>query len=369
MHLKKLILVNFKNYTEAELEFCSGINCFTGVNGEGKTNLLDAIHYLSMCKSFFNPIDSQNILYDAPFFIIQGQFENAEHTDDIFCGLKRNQKKQFKRNKLEYERLADHIGTYPLVMISPADTDLINEGSESRRRFIDSVISQFDRIYLDDVMNYNKIVSQRNALLKRFAETKRFQRESLEVWDFQLLEFGFRIFEKRMQLIEEVVPLFQKYYQLISGAKEKVAIHYHSHHREADPENMLSSALARDRAVQYTTRGIHKDDLEFLINDHPIRKFGSQGQQKSYLIALKLAQFEYMQSVKQQTPLLLLDDIHDKLDEKRVEHLMQIVSGANFGQIFITDTHKDRLATIFVNKPSIPFKQFEITSGKFHEQQ
>ena len=365
MYVSKLSLLNFKNYAEAQFEFCEGINCFTGDNGEGKTNLLDAIHYLSFCKSYFNAIDSQNISFEAPFFVIQAQVTHASNdlTEEIYCGQKRNQKKIFKRNKVEYERLADHIGLYPLVMVSPADADLINEGSESRRRFIDTIIAQLDRYYLDDLMNYNKIVFQRNALLKKFAETGRFSKDSIEIWDLQLVEFAGRIYEKRSRFIFELLPLFQKYYEALSGGREKVDITYQSHLLDTDFTQVLKEALLRDRAVHYSTVGTHKDDLHFLLRKNPVKKYGSQGQQKTYLIALKLAQYEYIKNAKKQAPLLLLDDIHDKLDAARVKALMQLVSGDHFGQIFITDTDPERIAKLF-STGSIPFKQFNIQHGK-----
>ncbi|MBL7893604.1 MAG: DNA replication/repair protein RecF [Bacteroidia bacterium] len=363
MYLKNISLINFKNYASAELDFCSGINCFTGVNGEGKTNLLDAIHYLSFCKSFFNPIDSQNILHEAPFFMIQGTFEVEGTNEEIYCGQKRSQKKQFKRNKSEYNRLADHIGLFPLVMISPADTDLINEGSESRRKFLDSVIAQFDRVYLEDLISYNKILSQRNALLKRFAETGRFVKDSLEVWDLQMVDFAKRINKKRKGLVDELIPIFQRYYEMLSGGREQVQIIYHSDLNYEDFDVVLKAALVKDRAFQYSTVGVHKDDLELKLNGYPVKKYGSQGQQKSYLIAMKLAQYDYIKKIKNVDPLLLLDDIHDKLDEARVKQLMELVSSEHFGQIFITDTHSDRISGILSANTKIPFRQFNIKGG------
>ena len=367
MYLQKLSLVNFKNCSSAELELSPQVNCFTGSNGEGKTNLLDAIHYLSFCKSFFNPIDSQNILHEAPFFVIQGTFLLDGQPEEIYCGLKRNQKKQFKRNKKEYSKLSDHIGLFPLVMISPADSDLIAEGSENRRKFIDSVISQYDKDYLDRLIDYNRVLSQRNALLKRFAETRSFDEASLEIWDMQLIELATRIYNKRRQFIDEFVPIFQQYYELISGGKEKVSLAYDSHLGEGDFAQTLKNAQRKDMIFQYTTVGIHKDDLEFRIMDHPIKKFGSQGQQKSYLIALKLAQFDFIKKIKGLTPILLLDDIYDKLDEHRVKQLMNIVSSNNFGQIFITDTHPDRIPKLFENANE-RFKLFHVEQGVVKEE-
>ncbi len=366
MHLKKLSLLNFKNYSEAEFHFCNHINCFTGNNGEGKTNVLDAIHYLSFCKSFFNPLDSQNILHDAPFFLIQGHYITNEKEEEIYCGLKRNQKKQFKRNKKEYQRLADHIGLFPLVMISPADSELIIEGSESRRRFIDSVIAQFDREYLESLISYNKALSQRNALLKQFGVSRSFDKNSLEIWDAQLIEYGTKGYEGRKKFITKFIPIFQKYYELISGGREQVGIKYQSHLNEGSFTSALEEALNRDRAIEYTTVGIHKDDLEFTINGYPLKKYASQGQQKSFLIALKLAQFDFIKNIKKVTPILLLDDIYDKLDDLRVKQLMELVCSDNFGQLFITDTHHTRLADLFKTTLA-DFKVFEINNGSASE--
>ncbi len=362
MFLKKLSVLNFKNYPEAELSFSKQINCLTGNNGEGKTNILDAIHYLSFCKSFFNPIDSQNILHESPFFLIQGVFEMPEQEDEIYCGLKRNQKKVFKRNKKEYSRLADHIGIYPLVMISPADSELITEGSESRRKFIDSVIAQFDRDYLENLISYNKVLSQRNALLKQFGDSRQFDKTSLEIWDVQLIEFGKKVHYSRKKFNNSFVPIFQSYYELISGGKEKVNIQYVSHLNDAAFADVLEKALNRDRAMEYTTVGVHKDDLEFTINDYPIKKYASQGQQKSFLIALKLAQFDFIKKIKNITPILLLDDIYDKLDDLRVKQLMELVSSNKFGQLFVTDTHPTRLADLF-QVSDVDVRIFQIVNG------
>ena len=362
MYLKKLSVLNFKNYSEAEFELSNHINCFSGNNGEGKTNILDAIHYLSFCKSFFNPIDSQNILHDAPFFLIQGSFILDNKEEEIYCGLKRNQKKQFKRNKKEYQRLADHIGLIPLVMVSPADSELITEGSESRRRFIDSVISQFNREYLDCLINYNKVLSHRNALLKQFGNTRSFDFESLEIWDMQLIEYGKIVHSERTNFINSFVTIFQKYYELISGGIEQVKLQYISHLNDDTFFDILKKALNRDKAMEYTTVGIHKDDLEFTINGYPLKKYASQGQQKSFLIALKLAQFDFIKTIKKTTPILLLDDIYDKLDDLRVKQLMDLVSSDKFGQLFITDTHPTRLSDLFKSS-NTDFKVFKISKG------
>ncbi len=362
MFLKKLSVLNFKNYPETELEFSSHVNCFTGNNGEGKTNILDAIHYLSFCKSFFNPIDSQNILHDAPFFLIQGIYDSEGQEEEIYCGLKRSQKKQFKRNKKEYSRLADHIGLFPLVMISPADSELVTEGSESRRKFIDSVIAQFDREYLEKLIHYNRVLSQRNMLLKQIANNHIFDKDALEIWDVQLIEYGESIHQKRKNFITNFVAIFQKYYELISGGREQVDITYISHLSTAPFAEVLEKALQRDKVMEYTTVGIHKDDLEFKIDGHTLKKYASQGQQKSFLIALKLAQFDFIKQIKHLTPILLLDDIYDKLDDLRVKQLMELVSSDHFGQLFITDTHHTRLAELF-GSTQANFKSFRISNG------
>lgn len=366
MFLKKLSVLNFKNYPEAELEFSSHVNCFTGNNGEGKTNLLDAIHYLSFCKSFFNPVDSQNILHDAPFFLIQGLYTVEGQEEELYCGLKRNQKKQFKRNKKEYTRLADHIGRFPLVMISPADSELVTEGSESRRKFIDGVIAQFDRDYLEKLIHYNRILSQRNMLLKQIAGNASFDKDALEIWDVQLIEAGEVIHQKRRQFIGDFIAIFQKYYALISGAREQVDITYISHLNNAPFSEILTKALHRDQVLEYTTVGIHKDDLEFKIDGYAMKKYASQGQQKSFLIALKLAQFDFIKQIKQLTPILLLDDIYDKLDDLRVKQLMELVSSDHFGQLFITDTHPTRLTDLFSSSKA-DFKSFRISKGSTTE--
>jgi DNA replication and repair protein RecF len=349
MFLKELSLIHFKNYEESKLEFSASVNCFAGDNGSGKTNLLDAIHYLSLCKSYFNPIDSQNIQHEAPFFVIQGLYTSVEKEENIYCGVKRGQKKIFKRNQKEYERLAEHIGSFPIVMISPADSELITEGSESRRKFIDGVISQYDSHYLDQLIRYNRALSQRNTLLKRFAEIGRFDKESLEVWNMQLIAAGEPIYQERRNFISAFVPLVREYYEAISGGKENVDIVYASDLNSASFSEVLENALRRDRAVQHSTGGVHKDDLEFLMNGHPLKKTGSQGQQKTFLLALRLAQFEFMRlkHPRQQPPVLLLDDIHDKLDEARVKKLMQMICDPRFGQVFITDTHALRLPAVF----------------------
>jgi DNA replication and repair protein RecF len=362
MYLKQLSLLNFKNYTEAELAFEPGVNAFAGNNGAGKTNLLDAIHYLSLCKSYFNPIDSQQIKQGADFFMINGVFEKDNKAEVVACGLKRNQKKQFKRNKKEYQRLADHIGLFPLVMISPYDISIIIEGSEERRKFIDNVISQTDNSYLDELIAYNKTLINRNALLKLIADTGRYDPQLLEVYDEQLVLSGNRIFRKRKDFMETFTSIFNQHYQFISEDAEQVELVYESQLLTDDFGSLLKKSTERDRALERTTYGIHKDDLHFSIHGMAMKKFGSQGQQKSFLIALKLAQYTFLYNQKGYKPLLLLDDIFDKLDEGRTRKLMEMVSNNDFGQVFITDTSTERVNRIF-NDLAVKIRIFKVEKG------
>lgn len=348
MFLKQLQLHNFKNYSRSEVVFEQKINCFVGSNGAGKTNLLDAIYYLSFCKSYFNPIDSQNINHDENEFVLSGKYGSENQSSDLVtCHVRRNAKKQFKLNTKEYDRLADHIGKIPSVMLSPSDTVLITGGSEERRRYMDVVISQYDKVYLDDLINYNKALSQRNAYLKKLAEDRSQDDSMLELWDDQLVRFGERIHEKRKSFMTEFIPVFMELYNFISPESEKVDIIYNSQLNDENLESLLKKSRNKDRIVKYTNSGIHKDDLEFRMFEYPLKKFGSQGQQKSFVVSMKLAQFEFIYRLKQYKPLLLLDDIFDKLDRSRVEKLMELVSLERFGQIFITDTNFERIKTIF----------------------
>lgn len=348
MYLKQLALINFKNYSDLNLGFSHKINCFVGNNGLGKTNILDAIHYLSFCKSFFNAIDSQNIKHNEGFFVVQGVYERNGDIDEVYCGQKRGQKKIFKRNKKEYERLSEHIGLYPLVMISPADAELINGTSEIRRKFIDGIISQYDKLYLEKLIAYNQVLKQRNALLKQFHETRTFDSVTLEIWDEQLVIHGKGIIQIRNEFLKEFIPLFNKHYSFISESKELVSLDYESSIGEKDFKTAILTSLERDRVLHYTSMGPHKDDLDFKINGFSLKKFASQGQQKSYLLALKLAQFEFIKSKKHTNPLLLLDDVYDKLDENRFKKLIERVSSDDFGQVFITDTHPERINDLFI---------------------
>ena len=343
MYLKKLSLTNFKNYGQAELEFSPRINCIVGNNGVGKTNILDAIHYLSLTKSFFNPIDSISIRHNEEFFIIQGFFMKNGEEDNIFCSFHRHKQKTLRQNGKEYDRLSDHVGRFPVVMISPADSALIAGGSDERRKFMNKIISQYNPSYLDAVLNYNKALQQRNRLLKDFSLYRNFDQDMLTVWDAQLVRFGAYAFSERDKLIEEMVPVFCEYYSLVANENEKVRLVYKSQLAQGDPADLLMASVDKDRSLEYTTTGIHKDDLLFELNDYPVRSLGSQGQQKSYLVALKLAKFDYIKKKAGFAPILLLDDIFDKFDSDRVAHIIRLVGNHRFGQIFITDTHQERL--------------------------
>lgn len=367
MYLKQLSVINFKNYAGAELHFSAGVNAFTGNNGAGKTNMLDAVHYLSLCKSYFNPIDVQQIKQETDFFMLSGVFDRDEKQDTVACSVKRGQKKQFKRNKKEYQRLADHIGLYPLVMISPYDISIIMEGSEERRRFVDNVISQTDNRYLDELIIYNKVLDNRNALLKRIAETGRYDPSLLEVLNEQLTASANKIFGKRRAFMESFTQIFNSHYQFLTDDAERVQLAYESQLLTAGMDELLKKSIEKDRALERTTVGIHKDDLHFMIHGMAMKKFGSQGQQKSFLIALKLAQYSFLQKQTGFKPLLLLDDIFDKLDDRRITKLMQMVSNDSFGQVFLTDTNAARVETVF-QKIQVPVKLFNVEGGVVNAQ-
>jgi DNA replication and repair protein RecF len=362
MWLKNITLLNFKNYADASISFSKTVNAFVGNNGAGKTNLLDAIHYLCLCKGYFNPIDTQQIKTNEDLFLIQGDFDRKEKNEKITCGVKRNQKKQFKRNKKEYDKLASHIGLFPLVMISPYDTTIVMEGSEERRRFMDNVISQTDTLYLDELILYNRHLLNRNALLKQIALTRSYDPTLLEIYNEQLIESGLNIFNKRQQFMYEFIPLFDKYYHYLTEGHEAVNLHYQSQLTDLPFGELLSRSIEKDKVLERTTTGVHKDELIFTISEMPLKKFGSQGQQKSFLIALKLAQYAYLQKYKGFKPLLLLDDIFDKLDDARMHKLMKMVSHQDFGQIFITDTGRERVLALF-EQIGVPLTLFEVNNG------
>ena len=308
--------------------------------------MLDAIYHLANGKSYFNPLAVQNIKHGEEFFVVDGEFEKNERTEQILCSLKKGQKKILKRNSKLYEKFSDHIGFIPLVIISPADRDLIIEGSETRRKFMDSVISQLDNAYLQQLIQYQKIISQRNALLKYFALNHVFEKDTLSIYNEQLDLLGKAIFDKRAQFLTEFIPIFNKYHQEITQSAETVQLVYQSDLFEKDTLTLLEENLSKDRALQYTSVGVHKDDLSFEIDHYPIKKFGSQGQQKSFLIALKLAQFDFVKKQSGEKPILLFDDIFDKRDEFRVSKIIEMVNNEEFGQLFISDTHPERTENI-----------------------
>ena len=365
MILKRISILNYKNLGQVELDFSPKMNCFIGQNGMGKTNLLDAVYYLSFCKSATNPIDSQNMMHDQEFFVIQGFYETeAGDMEEVYCGMKRRQKKQFKRNKKEYQRLSDHIGFIPLVMVSPADSELIAGGSEERRRFMDVVISQYDKEYLEALIRYNKALQQRNTLLKAEVEP---DEELMLVWEEMMAATGEVVYRKRRAFIDEFIPTFQTFYSHISQDRETVNLAYESHAEQGNLLQLLKENRPKDRIMGYSLKGVHKDDLTMHLGEYPIKREGSQGQNKTYLIALKLAQFDFLRRTgSNTTPLLLLDDIFDKLDASRVEQIVKLVSGDKFGQIFITDTNRDHLDKI-MKKIEGDYKVFGVEDGAVTE--
>lgn len=377
MTLNALSILNYRNIREASLTFSDKLNCFIGLNGQGKTNLLDAIYLLSFTKSAFTSSDSQNITHGEEMAMVQGTYGEETFT----CGIKRGVKKSFRRGKKDYKRLIDHIGLIPLVMVCPQDNQLIEEGSDERRRFLDAVISQQDKRYLEHLTQYNAILKQRNALLKQLSDSEAVQQQSgltsnsdsdlLDVFDAQLLEPAQYIYSARAQFINRFVPVFQEVYSAISGNNEQVKLRYISQLQDRNLEDAFRRTRQRDLILGWTSQGIHKDELEMLIsdaeNDYPLKRVASQGQQKSFLLAMKLAQALYLTNHKSQItngefPILLLDDIFDKLDSERVERIVQLVRSDRFGQIFITDTDRQHLTSIL--QPDDSAKIFHVANGQ-----
>ncbi|MDR2125981.1 MAG: DNA replication/repair protein RecF [Prevotellaceae bacterium] len=358
MYLKQISINNFKNIEQTDLEFSQNMNCFLGNNGEGKTNLLDAVYYLSITKSFFNNTDRQNIKHNENYFIIQGHFVRKGNDEKIYCGVQ-NGEKIFKRNNRQYQRFADHLGIIPLVMISPTDISLINDTGDERRRYFNSVMSQLDIVYLENLVKYNRALMQRNKLLKQIKE----KNDIIAVFNEQLNEYAQIIYHKRKQFIEEIQNYFTQVYAQVSNGGEQVSITYKSDLNEHNFIDLLENSFEKDCIMQHTTTGIHRDDIIMQMNGYPIKKIGSQGQQKTFLIALKLTQFNFF---KQQTgiaPILLLDDIFDKLDLQRVQHLISLVDGNGFGQIFMTDSNKTRMDKI-LGQHKKSFSLFNVEKGK-----
>lgn len=361
MILKKLSVFNYKNITEATVDFSEKINCFIGQNGVGKTNVLDAIYYLSFCHSANNPIDSQVIKHGADFFVLEGVYEDDLH---IYCGMKRGTKKHFKRNKKEYRRLSEHIGLIPIVVVSPSDTLLIEGGSEERRRLMDMVISQYDHGYMEATNRYNKALQQRNSMLKQEEEPNI---DVISLFEEQMANEGERIYQSRMAFVEELTPIFQRIHETITENREQVGLNYISHCQRGPLLEVIQRDRFKDRAIGYSLHGIHRDDLEITLGGHLMKREGSQGQNKTFVIALKLAQFDFLKRTNSgNIPILLLDDIFDKLDAQRVEQIVKLVAGNEYGQIFITDTNRDHLDLI-LSKSSLDYKLFHVENGNISE--
>ena len=361
MILEKLSVINYKNIAEATLEFSPKINCLIGQNGVGKTNVLDAIYYLSFCHSANNPIDSQVIKHGTEFFVLEGTYEDDLH---IYCGMKRGVKKHFKRNKKEYRRLSEHIGLIPIVVVSPSDTLLIEGGSEERRRLMDMVISQYDHGYMDAMNRYNKALQQRNIMLKQEDEPNI---DVISLFEEQMAFEGERIYQARKAFVEELTPIFQRIHETIAENREQVGLNYISHCQRGPLLEVIQRDRFKDRAIGYSLHGVHRDDLEITLGGHLMKREGSQGQNKTFVIALKLAQFDFLKRTNSKTtPLLLLDDIFDKLDAQRVEQIVKLVAGDEYGQIFITDTNRDHLDLI-LSRSSLDYKIFHVDNGETEE--
>ena len=359
MIIQNIKLINFKNYIDIEFDFSHKITCFTGLNGVGKTNLLDALHYLSLTKSYFNSPDSKNIKYGEDFFVVQGAIKKNDKVNKLYCGFKKGKKKKFMLNDIVYKKFSEHIGLFPVVMVSPADGRLITGSGEERRKYIDSVISQYDKEYLTTLIKYNRILEQRNKLLKNFAKNQYFDIDTLEIYNEQLAFSGNIIHDKRNAFIDKLLPLFNDFYKYISENKETVLLNYKSQLNDNNFLDLLKQNIEKDRVLQYTSVGIHRDDISMQINEHVVKNAASQGQQKSFLISLKLAQFEFIKRSQNIKPVLLLDDVFDKFDRNRVAQIIQLVSDDKFGQIFITDTNSERINAILSEK-NIEFELFEI---------
>ena len=365
MQLNSLHLINFKNHLSGDLEFSKQVNCLLGNNGSGKTNILDALHYLCFCKSYFNPVDSQNISHGEPFMMLKGEFFRHENEEIVTCGVKRGAKKVFKRNEKQYSRLLEHIGRFPAVIIAPDDSEIVRGGSEVRRKWIDGVISQFDRTYLEKLIDYKKAVTQRNNLFKYFAENRVWDTTLIEPWDARIAPNAVFIAKARKEFIASFLPVFNEVYKEICGGSEEVSLEYISNVSEVESEflDLLISSQPDDRRLRRMTCGVHKDDLAFKIGVYPLKKFGSQGQQKTFLLALKLAQLAFLEKATGVKPILLLDDIFDKIDDIRVKALMGRITDGTFGQIFITDTHLGRIPKMF-KSIGADVRVFEVINGE-----
>ncbi|MFN7116970.1 MAG: DNA replication/repair protein RecF [Saprospiraceae bacterium] len=362
MHIEQLKLTNFKNYEQQSIVCSPQVNCFVGLNGMGKTNLLDAVYYLCMTKSHTGLTDSNVVRHGADFFRLEALFQKDGKRDKIVAKVMPRKKKEFERNDVPYPRLADHIGTYPVVIIAPNDTSIILEGSEVRRRFLDNTLSQLDPLYLRALLHYNKILEQRNALLKQFAERRSYNESLLETYNAQLIEPAQLICNKRQEFITSFCKILQDIYQFIAMQRESIDCQYESKLIDTSFAQLLAESVEKDRALQRSTTGIHKDELDLKINGYSAKQFASQGQLKSLVLALKLAQYEILRREKKMQPLLLLDDIFDKLDKTRVSQLLKLLLEKSFGQIFITDTDEHRVTEI-VEQLNTPYQKFKIDNG------
>lgn len=366
MILKNVSILNFKNIEEANMSFSPKINCFTGNNGMGKTNILDAIYYLSFCKSSMSQGgDSAVLKHGADMMMLQGQYERRGELENVSVGIQSGKRKAVKRNGKEYQRLSQHIGLLPIVMVSPLDWDLIRGAGEERRRLMDQIISQSNREYLDALIRYGKALENRNAMIKRgFRDSLLF-----ETVESQLCDAASYIHSVRAQWIVQFSPIFLNYYQAIAQSSETVSVKYRSHLNDAAMQQVLDANRERDFILGYTSRGVHRDDIELMLGDYSMRKTGSQGQCKTYTIALRLAQFDFLKQVSGITPILLLDDIFDKLDAHRVENIINVVNdngGSRFGQIFITDTNRTHLDDI-IRSLGGDYKIFHVEHGVCQE--
>mgnify|MGYP000713085492 FL=1 len=342
MYLKKLVLINFKNIAQAEITLSERLNCFVGDNGAGKTNVLDAVYYLSMSKSALTMTDGQSVRHGEDFFVVEGTYAGDSGSNDtVNCSFLRRSGKVLKLNGKEYDRMADHVGRFPVVMVSPQDSVLITDAAEERRRYLNAFLSQLDRDYLASLMRYNAVLAERNRFLKSSSDE-----QMLQIYDMQLADHAARIYERRRDIIERMCPLVAEFYRQLSGDREQVEIEYRSELASASMGELLLASRERDIVNGFTTSGVHRDDMSLRIGGYPLRKYGSQGQQKSFLMSLKLAQYRILAEVCGERPLLLLDDLFDKLDTSRVENLLSLVAGDGFGQIFITDCNRSRLETI-----------------------
>lgn len=361
MILRKISIINYRNIETANIELSPKFNCFVGKNGMGKTNFLDAVYYLSFCRSNITTVDAQVLRHEQEFFVIEGDYTNETGDDErIYCGMKRGQRKHFKRNKKEYKRLSQHIGLIPIIYVSPYDTNIIDSGSDERRRMMDMVIAQYDNEYLQALNNYNKALQQRNALLKVEEEPDPLL---FDMWEQQMASEGTTIFQKRTVFVEQLKPVFERIYKKVANADETVSLNYSSHGQRGDLLEVIRRDRAKDRIMGFSLHGIHRDELEMTLDGYPVKREGSQGQHKTFAIALKLAQFDFLKKTNSKTtPILLLDDIFDKLDASRVQQIISLVAGDDFGQIFITDTNRQHLDGL-LRQGDFDYRLFSVEDG------